>query len=73
MIILVHANEVNKINNMPEEVQAVVVNVIGILDYVYGAIRAINDMGGYVVIIEDKKELEKFNEVSNKLQLRGYR
>lgn len=64
MITLVHVNEVNKISNMAQELQEVVLNILTVLDDSYSETRAINDMGGYVVIIEEKEELEKFNEVS---------
>lgn len=64
MIRLVHVDEVNKISNMPLEVQDVVVNILEILDDAYGETRYINDMGGYVAIIEDKEDLNKFSEVS---------
>lgn len=64
MITLVHVNEVNKISNMSKEVQESVLNILTILDDSYGEARSINDMGGYVAIIEEKEELNKFNEVS---------
>lgn len=64
MITLVHVNEADKISNMSQEVQEVVVNILQILDDAYGVTRDIKSMGGYVAIIEDKEDLNKFSEVS---------
>lgn len=64
MIILVHVNEADKISNMPQEVQDVVINILQILDHAYGVRRDIKAMGGYIAIIQDKEDLNKFNEVS---------
>ena len=62
MITLVHVNEADKISNMSQEVQEVVVNILQILDDAYGVTRDIKSMGGYVAIIEDKEDLNKFSE-----------
>ncbi|MGL4990821.1 MAG: hypothetical protein ACRC57_06600 [Sarcina sp.] len=64
MITLVHVNELNKISNMPKEVQEIVLNILTVLDDSYGETRVVNDMGGYVAIIKEQEDLNKFNEVS---------
>lgn len=58
MIKIVTSKEINKIERLPIEIMEDVKETLSLLDCMYGAERNDKDLGGYVVMLESKKDIE---------------
>lgn len=58
MIKIVTSKEMKQVSNLPKEVKNDIVETLGLLDCMYGAKRNDRDLGGYVVMLESKKDIE---------------
>ncbi len=58
MIKIVTSKEINKIERLPIEVIKDVKETVRLLDCMYGVKRNDKDLGGYIVVIESKKDIE---------------
>lgn len=58
MIKLGHTKEINMIEKLPQEVKRSVKDTLTILDDEYGKNRNIDNEGGYIILVENKKEFE---------------
>lgn len=58
MIKIVTSKEINKIERLPIEVIKDVKETMNLLDCTYGVERNDKDLGGYIVVIESKKDIE---------------
>ncbi len=64
MIKIVHKTETKDLSNLPKQVAAKVVEIATILDDNYGENRHVDhDLGGYILIAEDKKDVETINKL----------
>jgi hypothetical protein len=63
MIKIVHKTETEYLSNLPAEVVATIVEIATILDDNYGSTRDIVDLGGYIIVAEDKKDVETINKL----------
>lgn len=62
MIKIGYLKEINKVNHLPKEVIEVTKKILTILDNEYGANRNLDDDGGYILIIENKEDLEALED-----------
>lgn len=58
MIKIVTSKEMKQVSNLPKEVKNDIVETLGLLDGMYGTGRNDRDLGGYVVMLESKKDIE---------------
>lgn len=66
MIKLLHVSDKSKISHLEEEVQTYALEALTILDEEYGPDRdPINDLGGYVVILENPEDIQELEELHN--------
>ena len=66
MIKLLHVSDKSKISHLEEEVQTYALEALTILDEEYGPDRdPINDLGGYVVILENPEDFQELEHLHN--------
>lgn len=65
MIKIAHKTEAEVLNKVPSGVTAIVVEIATILDDNYGKEREDNDLGGYILIAEDEKDVEAIKSQIN--------
>lgn len=58
MVKIVTSKEINKIESLPIQIIEDVKETLSLLDCMYGAERNDKDLGGYVVMLESKKDIE---------------
>ena len=63
MIKIAHKKEAENLKNVPVEVMAKVLEIATILDDSYGKDRSEKDLGGYILIAEDKEDIESINKL----------
>jgi len=58
MIKIVTSKEMNKAKCLPQEVTKNIKETVDLLDCMYGSERSEKDLGGYVAVLESKKDIE---------------
>jgi len=62
---IVHKVEVKTLKDLPVEVIAKALEIATILDDNYGKNRTETDLGGYILIVEDKEDIAYINKLIN--------
>ncbi len=63
MIKIAHKAEAETLKDLPVEVMAKVLEIATILDDSYGKDRGEKDLGGYILIAEDKEDIVSINKL----------
>ena len=59
MIKIVTSKETDKVKNLPKEVKSDIEETLKLLDCMYGIERSEKDLGGYAVVLEKDKDIQK--------------
>ncbi|MBU3190303.1 hypothetical protein K9O30_01765 [Clostridium bowmanii] len=63
MIKIAHKSEAETLKDLPVEVMAKALEIATILDDSYGKDRGEKDLGGYILIAEDKEDIVSINKL----------
>ena len=59
MIKIITSKETDKVRTLPKEVKSDIEETLELLDCMYGIERSEKDLGGYVVVLEKEKDIQK--------------